>query len=372
MLSQNGEVINEILSYESEVTIMSKTLSTEEFISKYSLLNKPVKIIGEYLNCKTKIKCRCTICNDIFYITPDSLMQGCIHKPCAMKLFGERKTSNTNLFRKKLIKINSNLEVIGKYVTAKTKIDVKCKVCGYIFASTPNNLLSGNGCPNCSNHITRTIEQLYEQINENSKNNVKILSPIISANNKVDVMCNICGNKWKTTPNILIRCGCPNCDKINRSKSHEKFINELTYINPNIKIISKYKQAHQKVKCECLNDGYQWEATPNSLLKGTGCPICREPKGERKCRIFFDKNNITYIQQKTYKGLIGINNGLLRYDFYLPKYNLLIEYQGQFHDGKSNDFVKSFYKIQHEHDKRKKTICVKTQYKIIRNLVLGL
>lgn len=59
----------------------SKPLKTEEFIKKYSSLNKPVEIIGEYVNCKTKIKCKCLICGDAFEITPDCLMQGQIHKP---------------------------------------------------------------------------------------------------------------------------------------------------------------------------------------------------------------------------------------------------------------------------------------------------
>ena len=134
---------------------MSKTLTTKEFIEKYSFLDKPVKIIGEYVNCKTKIKCKCLICNNLFEMTPDCLMQGQIHKPCAMKLAGTKKLSNTESFKKKLEKKNSNLEVIGNYINAKEKIDIMCKKCGYYFKSSPNNLLNGNGCPNCSKHIVR-------------------------------------------------------------------------------------------------------------------------------------------------------------------------------------------------------------------------
>ena len=83
---------------------MSKTLTTKEFIEKYSSLDKPVKIIGEYVNCKTKIKCKCLICNNLFEMTPDCLMQGQIHKPCAMKLAGAKKLSNTESFKEKLEK----------------------------------------------------------------------------------------------------------------------------------------------------------------------------------------------------------------------------------------------------------------------------
>ena len=47
---------------------------------------------------------------------------------------------------------------------------------------------------------------------------------------------------------------------------------------------------------------------------------------------------------------------MLSYDFYLPQYNLLIEYQGEQHE----KFVERFHKseedfiIQKEHDRRKK------------------
>ena len=43
------------------------------------------------------------------------------------------------------------------------------------------------------------------------------------------------------------------------------------------------------------------------------------------------EKNIEYEFQKKFDGLIGEGRGQLSYDFYLPKYNTLIEYQGQQH-----------------------------------------
>jgi very-short-patch-repair endonuclease len=43
----------------------------------------------------------------------------------------------------------------------------------------------------------------------------------------------------------------------------------------------------------------------------------------------------------------------LSYDFYLPSYNLLIEYQGEYHDGTANNQSKDAFLRQQEHDKRK-------------------
>ena len=79
-----------------------------------------------------------------------------------------------------------------------------------------------------------------------------------------------------------------------------------------------------------------------------------------------NKNNINYIWQKEFDGLLGINDGLLSYDFYLSDYNLLIEYQGEQHEKYCKAFHKSKkdFEKQIEHDRRKK------EYAQIHNIKL--
>jgi very-short-patch-repair endonuclease len=58
---------------------------------------------------------------------------------------------------------------------------------------------------------------------------------------------------------------------------------------------------------------------------------------------------------------------LLSYDFYLPKYNLLIEFQGLQHEKYIPGFHKSkqdFLK-QKEHDKRKKEYAEQNKYNLL-------
>src|SRR5699024_3300083 len=43
-----------------------------------------------------------------------------------------------------------------------------------------------------------------------------------------------------------------------------------------IEIMSRYKNDGAKVLCKCKIDNYEWEATPNNLLQGYGCPKCGE------------------------------------------------------------------------------------------------
>ena len=57
-----------------------------------------------------------------------------------------------------------------------------------------------------------------------------------------------------------------------------------------------------------------------------------------------------------YDGLVGLGNGLLSYDFYIPKLNHLIEYQGEMHERFIRGIHKSIkdFEKQQEHDRRKK------------------
>jgi len=60
--------------------------------------------------------------------------------------------------------------------------------------------------------------------------------------------------------------------------------------------------------------------------------------------------------QKQFEVLLGIGRKNLSYDFYLPKYNFLIEYQGEQHEKYIPWFHKSKkdFEKQQEHDKRKR------------------
>lgn len=90
------------------------------------------------------------------------------------------------------------------------------------------------------------------------------------------------------------------------------------------------------------------------------CPECDYSKGEKEINGYLNTYNIDHLNQKTFDNLIGIGGGLLSYDFYLPKYNLLIEYQGIQHekpvdfDGLGMKHAKEQFKQQKEHDKRKR------------------
>ena len=65
-------------------------------------------------------------------------------------------------------------------------------------------------------------------------------------------------------------------------------------------------------------------------------------------------NNL-YESQKFFEDLKGIRGRVLTFDFYLPQFNLLIEFQGKQHEKPIKYFGgKDSFEIQQEHDRRKR------------------
>jgi hypothetical protein len=160
---------------------------------------------------------------------------------------------------------------------------------------------------------------------------------------KVEIICLI-HEIFLQTPDAHKRGqGCPDCAHDNRVKSRKRkttkeFIDEAsikhnnryTYTN------TKYTNIKSKVVITCNEHGDFFQEA-KAHLQGQGCPECGnisrsaffESKGEQQIRKFLEANDINFTPQKTFDDCKHIM--LLRYDFYLPDCNTLIEYDGEQH-----------------------------------------
>ena len=80
-------------------------------------------------------------------------------------------------------------------------------------------------------------------------------------------------------------------------RNHSEFV-ELIKHHP-ITVIGKYKTAHAKIAFKCEVDGHVWITSPNSVLRGTGCPIC----GARKASLSGRKTNTRFIEELNGRGI---------------------------------------------------------------------
>ena len=131
----------------------------------------------------------------------------------------------------------------------------------------------------------------------------------------------------------------------------KKFIKDN--LRTDILLSDVFENSNKKLKFQCCK-GHTFEMAWKHYKQFHGCPECSKSLGEEAISRFLNKNKIKYEYQVRYEELLGINGGELSYDFFLPKYNLLIEYQGEYHDGNVRNQTKEKLKSQKEHDKRKR------------------
>lgn len=262
-----------------------------------------------------------------------------------------------------------NIELLSEYMSAKDKIKCKCKICGDIWESTTSSLLSGHSCPKCGSvteedKLKRVLNNFQNKlIDKGLDEKIEILNIGDYKNNHtiLHCKCKICGHLW-TTPayNLFAQryTQCPNYRKHNNYK-HPTYKDLAGMIFGKLMVIkraipsTKTKHIYWLCQCEC---GNQTIVRSQHLKEGKiqSCG-CINSKMEYNVICFLNKNHIKFELHKTFEDLLGIGNGRLSYDFYLPQYNLLIECQGKQHYQQIEYFGgEEQFAIQQEHDRRKK------------------
>lgn len=229
------------------------------------------------------------------------------------------------------------------YRTAKTKVVITCLEHGD-FLVTPNNHLSGNGCPKCLGRGFTPTEQLENFIKDGHRihNNKYDYSRVNITDKKLTIICPIHGEFIQSKiGHITNKSGCPDCGGIKKgisrrlskdefvAKANETHNHRYTYDNV------VYQGAHKKVNVTCPTHGDFSISPANHWSNEVGCPSCfnsNPSKGEVKIHDWLTKHNIFFEFQKSFPDLYyKSKNGRLKYDFYIPEKNLLIEFDGEYH-----------------------------------------
>jgi hypothetical protein len=103
---------------------------------------------------------------------------------------------------------------------------------------------------------------------------IELLSPYVNARTKVSCRCRTCGTTWEATPNHLLRgSGCPACAGTERTDA-TSFAHRVVAMSPTVELLEPYANARTRVSCRCTVCGHEWRPYPKSLLQGHACPAC--------------------------------------------------------------------------------------------------
>ena len=366
---------------------MPRKLTHEEFLNKFYEKNKhanDIEVLGTYINNKTAIKCRCKIDGYEWTPIPNDLLNGHGCPKCAKKKRAQSRTKTYEQFMEDFKIKNKHaqsIEILEPYTKVHTEIKCRCKICEHEWTPTPSNLLNGHGCPKCkgiriTQNRTKTHEQFMRELETKNKHghDIEILGDYENDKAKIKCRCKICGYKWSPTANSLLHGhGCPKCaGKV--IPTTEEFKEKLYQISPDIEVLGSYIDSGTKIKCRCKICEHTWEATPNNLLKGSGCPKCTTSKGEKRIAQYLDNLGINYIYDKRYfKDLVSTVGTLLRPDFIIPSLKIWIEFDGQQHfkpvnfkGAMSEQQIQEQFKIVQENDQIKNQYAKDNNWTLIR------
>lgn len=179
----------------------------------------------------------------------------------------------------------------------------------------------------------------------------------------IRIICLLHGEFIQKPSNHLRGQGCPYCGGTKR-KTTSQFIEESNNIHNNLYdySLTSYHNNKTKVKVICSIHG-MFEVAPKLHLRGIGCPGCKRSKGENAIASFLTSNNIKFTVQET---LIPTNRKL-RFDFWLPDFNCVIEYDGIQHFEPVERFggIEAFNKTTNC-DSIKNQFCIDNEIDIIR------
>lgn len=217
------------------------------------------------------------------------------------------------------------------YENMRTNVDIICQKHGK-YSINPNNHLNGQGCDKCRIDNKKIgIDVLLQRcslLHNNKYEYSLVSSDYKSVKDKIDIICKEHGTFTTSIKNHLYqKRGCNDCRKLGLNN----FIEKSNVIHNNkydYKLVKEYKNNKQKVDIICKDHGVFTQKIDLHLF-GQGCPVCRESKGEKIIRNYLISNNIEYIRQKTFDDCKYKRK--LPFDFYLPDYDMCIEYNGRQH-----------------------------------------
>lgn len=131
----------------------------ETFLQELNVTNNTVALVGPYKNATTKTEFQCLLCGHKWSVIPISLLRGYGCPECAKDTIRRKLSKSHSTFVNELYEINPEILVEGEYLNAKTKIEVRCKICNHAWTAIPNSLLRGHGCPKCGAAHTSFMEQ---------------------------------------------------------------------------------------------------------------------------------------------------------------------------------------------------------------------
>lgn len=310
-------------------------LTNEEFVQQLvQASNGQVFLLSEYVNSRTKLNLKCLRCGNEYSVEPRTALGGVTNgcQVCYKKLHKKKRQKTPEQFEKEVKElVGDEYTFLEPYNGASYKIQCRHNKCGNVWSLKPNSFLNGNRCPKCmAKKPRKTQEQFEREVRDKTNGEFVFVEPYTGVMNLTLCEHVRCGYRWRVRPNDIFNGhGCPKCTK--QIPWTQKMFERCVYdmYHGEYSVLSEYQGMHEYITMKHNTCGHVWNTKPSDFRAGHGCPKCASSKGEKYIRKWLNGQHIDNIEQKRFD---DCRDKLpLPFDFYLPTYNLIIEYDGRQH-----------------------------------------
>ena len=272
--------------------------------------------------------------------------------------------------------VGDEYTVLGEYKNSKTKVLMKHNKCNTEWEVIPNNFLRGTRCPTCEpNHYEKkTYSQVLKEVKEQVGDHYTILSDTyVNADSKLTFRHNDCGNVFKMSAYLFLTVGqrCPACrykrgGRVHNLKSKLEFEDRVKREGGGeYQALDPYVDSYTQVRMKHIPCGKIYSIAPYKFFSGRRCPYCISSNGESIIyQILVNDFNLEP-EKDFYHGYVLPNS--LHLDFWLPKLNTAIEYDGRQHFMAIEYFGgEKAFKTQQDRDHKKDLYCMNEGINLIR------
>lgn len=254
-----------------------------------------------------------------------------------------------------------------EYINSIEKVKIICPEHGFFYVR-PDAHVRKVGCPECNGGVKYTTDSFIEKSKKlHGESYVYSGVEYVNSTKKVKIICNKHGEFLIRPVNHLQGQGCPSCSGVKQHDTKSFIINSMKVHSDRYDYTRVfYKNNHTKVEIICKNHGIFFQ-TPKDHMNGSGCRYCNLSKGEVMLENRLKILGIDYIREKKFQDCIGVGGYKLPFDFYLPKYNILIEYDGRQHFEPVDKFGgEKTFDILKKNDSLRERWCIEKKIKLIR------
>lgn len=251
-----------------------------------------------------------------------------------------------------------------EYISAGYKMKCQCPR-GHIEYISWHKFKGGRRCYQCFNLYGRGKSQKlsYEEVKSVfEKEGYKLISKeYVNANTLLETICPQ-GHNYKTKlGNFKTGYRCPICSGVLVTYEQIKDY----FLQQGYELLStSYENSHAYLSYKCPK-GHINSMSWSNFSRGKRCPSCSRSKGEEKIAKYLNDINVKYISQYKFDNCRNILP--LPFDFYLPDYNLIIEYDGKQHFKPVDIFGgQDGFEETQLHDQIKTQYCKDNNIKLLR------